>query len=67
MISISDIERVYKFIDREIAMLEINDNLNPKTKKQIIDGHIFVRNTFQEVCYQLAIAEGICKPPKYVK
>jgi hypothetical protein len=66
MISKSDIERVFKFIDREISMLELNDNINPKTKKQIIDGHIFVRNTFQEVCYQCAIAEGIIKPKNAV-
>ncbi len=61
MIPISEIEKFYAIVDREIALLEMRDNMKKELQARLINNWLFIRETFQKVCWDCAIAEGIIK------
>ena len=61
MIPIAEIERFYAIVDREIALLEMRDNMKKELQARLINNWLFIRDTFRTVCRDCAIAEGIIK------
>lgn len=58
MIEPKEIEKVYEIIDREIALIELKEIPYGK-KRKIIDRWSFVRDTFQKVCREYAVTQGL--------
>lgn len=61
MIPIAEIERFYAIVDREIAFLEMRDNMKKGLQARLINNWLFIRETFRKVCFQCAQCEGIIK------
>ena len=61
MIPTRDIEKFFAIVDREISLLELRENMNPRLKASLLNNWIFIRNTFRRACIDCAEAEGILK------